>query len=106
VSDAPPPPDPDGLPPEKNTLGKFRDRFFGLGPARPDDDTPARPLSDHARLATAGLELAGGILIFTALGWGLDSLIHTFPAFLIVGAVLGLAGGMYRLVKAVQPPSR
>jgi F0F1-type ATP synthase assembly protein I len=98
---APPPP-----PPRKSSLSKFRDRFFGLSPrARQAADGRRAELVDSTRLATAGLELAGGILVFAALGWGLDTLVGTAPIFLIVGSLLGLTGGLYRLIKATQPPA-
>jgi len=93
--------------PSRSSFGKARDRFFGLSEPDPTRNANAGPtLSERTRLATAGLELAGGILVFAALGWGLDTLINTFPAFLVVGVLLGLTGGLYRLIKAVQPPTR
>ncbi|MEM1208318.1 MAG: AtpZ/AtpI family protein [Planctomycetota bacterium] len=100
-------PTPGDGPPRKNALGRMRDRFFGLGPKRRDEPPRPRRLSpEQTRLATAGLELAGGILLFAAAGYGLDRLLGTDPVLLIALAVLGMVGGLYRLIRAAQPPSK
>jgi F0F1-type ATP synthase assembly protein I len=43
--------------------------------------------------------LAGGI----ALGWWLDSLLHTSPILVIVGIALGIAGGICYTVVQIRP---
>jgi len=83
-------------------------RFFGLEDASPSDQQRARaaePSNAH-RLASAGIELAGGVLLFAGGGYLLDNWWGTTPWMLVVGAMLGLAGGMYRLIKAVQEANR
>ncbi|MEM0913983.1 MAG: AtpZ/AtpI family protein [Planctomycetota bacterium] len=98
---------PDDPPTQRGSLGRMRDRFFGLTP-RPaaDEKRPGRLSPEQLQLATAGLELGGGILVFAAIGYGLDRLLGTWPVLLVTFALLGLAGGLYRLIKAVQPPDK
>lgn len=94
----------------RGAIGRFRDRFFGLSPRDPAEPTDRalpglnRLSPQQASLATAGLELGGGILLFAAIGYGLDVLFGTFPVLLVVLSLLGMVGGLYRLIKAVQPP--
>jgi len=82
-------------------------RFFGLeeAEASPRDAAPGDPTAAH-RLASAGLELAGGVLLFAGAGYLLDRWLDTAPWLLVVGSMLGLAGGMYRLIRAVQEVNR
>jgi F0F1-type ATP synthase assembly protein I len=37
-----------------------------------------------------------------ALGWGLDSLLHTSPTFVLVGIALGIAGGVYYTIVQIR----
>lgn len=38
--------------------------------------------------------IIGGIVVWSLIGWGVDILLHT-RWFVLVGAILGLAGGFY-----------
>lgn len=62
------------------------------------DSPPPNPLSVAA---SAGIEFAGivGILIF--LGWWLDRKFETSPWLLLVCALVGMSGGLYRTVRKV-----
>lgn len=44
---------------------------------------------------TAGFQLVFSILFFMGMGWLLDRWLHTAPAFMLVGLVVGLAAGFY-----------
>ncbi|MEM1446846.1 MAG: AtpZ/AtpI family protein [Planctomycetota bacterium] len=53
-----------------------------------------------------GLEFVGGTLLFAGLGWWLDSRWGTEPWLAITGGALGLAGGMWLLVKEAMKANR
>jgi ATP synthase protein I len=45
-------------------------------------------------------ELIGGIVVGSGLGWLLDQWLKTFPAFFIIGFLLGSAAGMMNVIRA------
>ena len=51
------------------------------------------------RLAGVGFELVAGVGAFTLVGYWWDRHFGTEPKGLIVGAVLGIIGGMYNLIR-------
>jgi len=53
----------------------------------------------------ASSELIAAILVGGAIGWGLDWLMHTKPAFTIVFFLLGVAAGVWNVVRATSPKS-
>lgn len=53
------------------------------------------------RFMGAGLELAGVIGVMAAAGYGIDQWLGTDPWGVMIGATIGLAGGLYNLIKAV-----
>ena len=79
-------------------------RFFGLSDAEPTagNTRPRDSTGSKYALASAGVELAAGVLLFAGLGYLLDNWLGTYPVLIIVGALLGLAGGFYLLIKAVK----
>ncbi|MEM6750501.1 MAG: AtpZ/AtpI family protein [Planctomycetota bacterium] len=92
---------------------KWSRRFFGLGGAPPATHGAARQAEDRAddrrklwNQAGVGMEFAVGVGVFTAAGYGLDTLLGTHPGGLIVGALLGTAAAFYLLLKrmGVIPP--
>jgi F0F1-type ATP synthase assembly protein I len=46
-----------------------------------------------------GTELAGAILALTLLGWWVDRRFETDPWGVLIGACLGIVGGLYNLVR-------
>lgn len=56
--------------------------------------------SPWMRLANAGFELAAAIGGFALLGWWVDRQRGSQPWGVLIGALLGLAGGLYNLIKA------
>ncbi len=55
---------------------------------------------DWARISSLGVEFALTVGVMGFLGWKLDSvlgLIQVFPIFLLVGTLLGMALGIYRM---------
>ncbi len=59
------------------------------------DDDRRRSL----RLAGVGLEFAGAVLGLTLVGYWVDRHFGTTPWAVIVGAAVGLIGGMYNLLR-------
>ena len=55
--------------------------------------------SDWGRYAGLGLEIMAGVLLGILVGWWLDGKFGWKPWGLVVGAILGLAGGMYLMIK-------
>lgn len=51
------------------------------------------------QLASIGIELAAAVLGFSLLGWWVDRHFGTHPWGALGGALLGLVGGMYNLVR-------
>jgi F0F1-type ATP synthase assembly protein I len=56
-----------------------------------------RELSEQMHRTTGGFELVFSPLILALLGYGLDRLFGTLPVFIIVFAVVGLAGAVAKL---------
>ena len=81
-------------------LRRWYRRFFGLDDPTAGDGgfTPKR----GGELASAGVEMAGGIGLFCGLGYLVDRWLGTYPWGLVTGAVLGLIGGLYLVMKAAQ----
>lgn len=51
----------------------------------------------------AGSEFIAAILVGGAIGWGLDWLLRTKPAFTIVFFLLGVAAGVWNVIRATSP---
>lgn len=84
-------------------------RFFGLeAPEEPKPQDPTEEASGSARAspgraaAGAGVEVAGGILLFAGLGYLVDRWLGTWPWGLTTGCLLGLAGGMYLVIQTAR----
>lgn len=62
-----------------------------------------QPDPDRWRFATAGLELVGAVVLLAWIGHLIDGwLNHTRPYGLIAGALIAIAGGLYRLTRDVM----
>ena len=51
----------------------------------------------------AGSEFIAAILVGGAIGWGLDWLLHSKPAFTILFFLLGVAAGVWNVIRATSP---
>jgi F0F1-type ATP synthase assembly protein I len=58
------------------------------------------------RLAGTGIELAAAVGGFALLGYWIDRHYGSSPKGLLIGALLGLVGGFYNLIKASLAVSR
>ncbi|MCE2485443.1 MAG: AtpZ/AtpI family protein [Desulfurellaceae bacterium] len=59
-------------------------------------------LLTYGRYGALGFEFAGAVLAGIFLGRYLDSLWGTAPVLLVLGAVCGMAGALYRLIVVLQ----
>ncbi|MBI1371421.1 MAG: hypothetical protein GC159_01480 [Phycisphaera sp.] len=53
------------------------------------------------KFAGIGLELAGVIAVLTWIGYGVDRWLDSAPWGLIGGALIGIVGGLYNVIKDV-----
>ena len=58
--------------------------------------------SDLGMGLRVGVELVSALAVAVAIGWGLDSWLHTRPAFLIVFVLLGGVAGVLNVMRAVS----
>ena len=64
------------------------------------------PQIDPWRFATVGLELVGAVALFIAIGYAFDRWQETSPWGMIGGAVLGIVGGLYKMIRDVLRVNR
>jgi len=60
------------------------------------------PLQAYALMTAILAQLAGSVLIGVFVGKWLDRIIGTEPFFLILGLLIGLAAGVYAMIRLVQ----
>jgi ATP synthase protein I len=71
---------------------------------RPDTPRPADNLTSGMSMGLrAGSEFVAAILVGGAIGWGLDWALKTRPAFTIVFFLLGVAAGVWNVIRATSP---
>ena len=74
--------------------------------ASPRSNSPPPPdnfASGMSMGLRAGSEFVGAILVGGAIGWGLDWALKTKPAFTIVFFLLGVAAGVWNVIRATSP---
>jgi F0F1-type ATP synthase assembly protein I len=76
-------------------------RFFGLAKPRVASEADDERREKWA-VAGAGMELAAGIGLFAGLGYLIDWWLGSLPWGTVIGALLGMAAGMYQLIKTVN----
>jgi F0F1-type ATP synthase assembly protein I len=64
------------------------------------------PLLTYGRYGALGFEFAGAVLAGILVGRYVDTYLGTEPWLMILGAVGGLAGAIYRLIFVLQQLSR
>jgi ATP synthase protein I len=90
------------------------DRLSGelKGRAAPPPPAPAqpsaKPKADSAGSAMslglrAGSEFVSAVLVGLGIGWVLDRALHTNPAFLIVFFMIGVAAGVWNVIRLTSP---
>jgi len=61
----------------------------------PDESAESRGFGAGYAIVAAGFQLAFAILLFLGAGVLVDRWLHTRPIFTVIGALVGLGGGMY-----------
>lgn len=54
--------------------------------------------SNRWHFASAGLELVGKMLVLMGIGYAIDLWLETKPIGTVIGAILGIVGGLVKLV--------
>ncbi len=75
-------------------------------PSRRNTRGDGRGGASWTRLSGIGFELVAGVGAFVLVGYWWDRHFGTGPKGLIVGAVLGLIGGMYNLIRQTLSVTR
>jgi ATP synthase protein I len=72
---------------------------------------PQAPLGPGDRSAGAAWSMAmksasefvAAVIVGAGIGWGLDRLLHTKPAFTIIFFMIGVAAGVWGVIRATRP---
>ncbi len=71
---------------------------------RPNPSSPPDNFASGMSMGLrAGSEFVAAILVGGAIGWGLDWALKTKPAFTIVFFLLGVAAGVWNVIRATSP---
>lgn len=62
---------------------------------------PKQGLAGAYRHAWLGMQFAAAIFLFLGIGYGLDRLLHTTPAFMIGGTILGAVMGFLSIYRRI-----
>jgi F0F1-type ATP synthase assembly protein I len=57
------------------------------------------PLGDYSQVMSLGFTLVAYVLVFTAIGYGLDRWLHTTPWLMVAGVFVGAGFGFLYLVR-------
>lgn len=88
------------------------DRLGGdIGAAKPEHKPFAPPIPGLSRADRAAMSLAvrasseivAGVVVGAVIGFGLDWLLRTRALFLILFALLGVAAGVWNVIRAATP---
>lgn len=65
----------------------------------PDEKGSSRNLASKSNLLGLGWQIASTLLVFTGGGYALDRWLDTLPWFLIAGALFGMVGVFYQILR-------
>jgi ATP synthase protein I len=90
-------------------LNRLSADLKGRAPPRPSAPTPT-PKTDASATGSAmslglraGSEFVSAVIIGLGIGWVLDRALHTNPAFLIVFFLIGVAAGIWNVIRLTSP---
>ena len=87
---------------EPPSLEEFSDRLNRMR----GDGQPERPSQESGaawgRALRISSDLLAGLLVGTALGWGLDRWLDTSPWFLLIGIGVGFAAGIRNMMRTLE----
>lgn len=69
-------------------------------------ERPSKPPKGWGRLASLGFEFTAAVAGFVLVGYWIDRHYGTYPRWILIGAVLGIVGGMYNLIRAALRVSK
>ncbi|HXZ15810.1 MAG TPA: AtpZ/AtpI family protein [Roseiarcus sp.] len=87
----------------KSSLSQARGEPRVTGGRPAENSEPQRGDSGMSLAMRAGSEFITAVVLGAAIGWGLDRLLKTNPAFLIVFFFLGVASGVWNVIRLTSP---
>jgi F0F1-type ATP synthase assembly protein I len=80
---------------DDHLLAQKRAQYTAPGPKPPERGSTGVPGGQFQRGETIAFMLLAGVALGALIGWGIDKLIGTFPAFMIVGVFAGFGLALY-----------
>ncbi len=87
----------------KTSLSKARESQPAASAPRPQDADAPKGDSGMSLGMRAGSEFISAIIVGAGIGWALDRLLGTNPAFLIGFFFLGVAAGVWNVIRLTSP---
>lgn len=87
----------------KTSLSKARESQPAASAPQPQNADAAKGDSGMSLGMRAGSEFISAIIVGVGFGWALDRLLGTNPAFLIVFFFLGVAAGVWNVIRLTSP---
>jgi ATP synthase protein I len=87
----------------KSSLSKAREGQSPKAAPRAEISDKANGESGISMGMRAGSEFISAIIVGAGVGWALDRLLGTNPAFLIVFFLLGVAAGVWNVIRVTSP---
>jgi ATP synthase protein I len=91
-------------------LDRLSGELKGRAPPRPTSEPTSTPKTDARATGSAmslglraGSEFVSAVIIGLGIGWVLDRTLHTNPAFLIVFFLIGVAAGIWNVIRLTSP---
>ena len=89
-------------------LDRLKGDLKGRAPSAPAPEQKTDPKPSPAGSAMslglrAGSEFVSAVIIGLGIGWVLDRALHTNPAFLIVFFLIGVAAGIWNVIRLTSP---
>lgn len=91
-------------------LDRLAGELKGRAPPRPASGPPPTPKTDASATSSAmslglraGSEFVSAVILGLGIGWVLDRALHTNPAFLIVFFLIGVAAGIWNVIRLTSP---
>jgi ATP synthase protein I len=90
-------------------LDRLSSELKGRGPPPPPGPQPqsdAKPDGSGSAMSLglrAGSEFVSAVIVGLGIGWVLDRALHTNPAFLIVFFLIGVAAGIWNVIRLTSP---